>query len=118
MDTMSADGVNYLSYPANSGTMFEDYVDSMSITSSPSTLDGNLESNNNNQPNRLVMTSSTDTMPINQMQSSSMYDDNFISTLLNSTEPADLFDFSSNFNLSGHGGTDGCDLSTGFSYNL
>lgn len=121
---------SFLCYPGTSTgpSLFEDY-DSMSISSSPSTLDGSLACLNQaaeSEPvSRLLLDSSAgqgnlSLNPSMHSPVSSMYEDNFLSSFLNNVDSTvDYFDFNGNFTgLSGHGAaTDLSDLH-GFSYNL
>lgn len=125
---------NYLcTYSANnnSGSAIDDYLDSMSVCSSPSVHEGILNQENameqqqtsqQHQPNGQMLMAGNNSLSLNPMAAGSLFDtDSFISGLLSGAE-VDMFDFNGNFSLSGHGVTgtvdSGCDLQAGFSYNL
>ena len=143
--TVSVDGSAYLNCfntAGNAGSLLDEYNDSMSIASSPtSTLDGNVSCHSSSTtPTNLPTSTSTSissgrppmvpqgALPATTateesatiQQSANIYDDNFLNNLLNGTEQ-DLFDFNGNFSLPGNGviSTGGIDdFQAGFSYNL
>lgn len=130
-NSMAVDGNNaYLNCFNGASSLLDEYIDSMSVASSPSsTLDGNGGSGRNSTTPTNNLPSAgrppmvpTQTQPINENASGdagALYDDNFLNSLLNGTEQVDLFDFNGNFNLTGHGGLmSPADLQAGFSYNL
>jgi len=95
----------YVSFPIN-GLFMDDY-DSMSIASSPSTLDINNQENHDSR----VLTDSS--MPFNPLHSSLFDDINF----LNSEAVVDSLDYSPT-NFGSASGPDGRDMCAEFSYNL